>query len=391
MATMEVTTTIPRSQFSVLQPHSEAGDGASVLSTQMTDIASEDGREPAETSGQKPTHRSRQSIQTTASRPNTGISSQRGNAPPGRRGYASHSSAQRGSISGSSAGRPLSSTSRSHVPTLTSLAFFRPMSSQRLQAQRGSRPAVMGQQMYEEDLEGGNRQSVNSGNNMRQVADLAEDPDRAPPSRGTEMTEPETVDRRTFNTSPTRSQFVAGSLTDSVRPLQRNPANTKGLSLNLDKSYKNSNNLATGTPSKSPRSFRSSFLLPARSDPAVDGGSSRNNQGREKLHSVASSPGLTPIDKPRQVPNPKLGKNFEYFTGNTVFFWGGRLQNTRNRPVSIATCLAVLIPSVLFFVFSAPWLWHNISPAIPVVFAYMFYISMSSYAHASLTDPGVSP
>jgi hypothetical protein len=42
---------------------------------------------------------------------------------------------------GSAAGsRPPSSYSRTHVPSLTSSAFFRPMSSQRLQAQRGQRP-----------------------------------------------------------------------------------------------------------------------------------------------------------------------------------------------------------------------------------------------------------
>lgn len=42
---------------------------------------------------------------------------------------------------GSAAGsRPPSSYSRTHVPSLTSSAFYRPMSSQRLQAQRGQRP-----------------------------------------------------------------------------------------------------------------------------------------------------------------------------------------------------------------------------------------------------------
>lgn len=38
---------------------------------------------------------------------------------------------------------------------------------------------------------------------------------------------------------------------------------------------------------------------------------------------------------------------------------------------------------------SAPWLWHNISPAIPILFAYVFFICISSYLHASFTEPGV--
>jgi len=86
-----------------------------------------------------------------------------------------------------------------------------------------------------------------------------------------------------------------------------------------------------------------------------------------------------------------LGHNYEYFEGNTVFFLGGRLQNSRQRPVNIATGSFVVIPGVLFFIFSAPWIWHNISPAIPITFGYLFYISISSFIRASVTDPGILP
>jgi palmitoyltransferase ZDHHC9/14/18 len=200
------------------------------------------------------------------------------------------------------------------------------------------------------------------------------------------MTEPETSGRITANTSPTPGHYAKGSLTESVRPLQRNP-NAKGLSLNIDKSYK----IAGGvpTPSKSPHSFRSSFLLPTRGDP-VPNSPNRSTQGREKLSSAASSPALTPIDAPRKPSQANLGRNYQYFTGNTRFCWGGRLQNTRDRPVNIATGLFVLVPGVLFFIFQSPWLWNNISPAIPLVFGYVFYVCFSSFIHASASDPGVS-
>jgi palmitoyltransferase ZDHHC9/14/18 len=384
--------------------YSEAGDAGSILSSRMTDIASDDGGEHTADTTRESTYRApaqRRSMQTNASRPNTGItgvSSQRGawaQAPPSRRGHAAQNSATRasgvGSVSGST-GRPQSSTSRSHVPSLTSHAFFRPMSSQRLQAQRGgSRPPIVGQKGMSEDssAEGGSsvRQSINSTQTMRQAG--SPDPDGPPPpSRGTEMTEQEAMERVTANTSPTQGHHATGSLSESVRPLQRNAANAKGLSLNIDKSYKNGGGLPT--PSKSPRSFRSSFLLPTRGDIAPNS-PNRSMQGREKLSSVASSPGLTPVEAPpKSAPKQKLGHNYEYFTGNTVFFWGGRLQNTKHRPINIGTGLLILIPGVLFFIFSAPWLWHNISPAIPIVFAYIFYICLSSFFHASVTDPGVS-
>jgi palmitoyltransferase ZDHHC9/14/18 len=399
MATRDTTTTIPRPQRTDAFPQpapSDAGDVASILSSQITDIASEDGQDyAADSVNRSIAHPSRRSIQTTVSRPNTGLSSQRGGwgqSPPVRRGYTSQTSTQRRSISGSNASRPMSATSRSHAPSLTSYAFFRPMSSQRLQAQRGARPPIPGLQGQSEDgnVDGANRQSVISMQTARHAISPTEDPDQPPPSRGTEMTEQETVERRTMNTSPTQGHHTTGSLTESVRPLQRNPVNTKGLSLNIDKSYKNGNGLAT--PAKSPRSFRSSFLLPSRGDAAPEN-SNRSTHGREKLASVASvasSPGLTPMDKVKQLPRAQLGKNYEYFAGNTVFGWGGRIQNTRDTPISIATGSFVVIPSALFFAFSAPWLWYNISPAIPISFAYLFYICMSSFIHASVTDPGVS-
>jgi palmitoyltransferase ZDHHC9/14/18 len=202
------------------------------------------------------------------------------------------------------------------------------------------------------------------------------------------MTEPETSGRVTSNTSPTYGHHGTGSLSESVRPLQRNNTNPHGLSVNVDKSYKNGGGLPPPA-SKSPRSFRSSFLLPVRAE-AVPNSPNRSTQGREKLSSAASSPPLTPAYHPAETPKARLGRNYEYFNGNTRFWLGGRLQNTRDRPVNIATGLFVLIPGVLFFVFSAPWLWHNISPAIPIIFAYVFYICMSSFIHASVSDPGVS-
>jgi palmitoyltransferase ZDHHC9/14/18 len=386
---------------------SEAGDAGSILSSRMTDIVSEDGDRTAADATISSQGRRPSTLTATAegtSRPNTGvtgISSQRGawsQASASRRGFVSRTPSQRtnvtGSVSGSNAGRPQSAASRSHVPSLTSHAFFRPMSSQRLQAQRGGpRPAVPGQPNTTEDgnNEGGDslrRNSLQSDTTaMQGPATHGGLEGRPPPSRGTEMTEQETMERVTANTSPTNEHYPTGSLTESVRPLQRNAANTKGLSLNLDKAYKNAGVIPTLV--KTPHSFRSSFLLPSRSDPDPNS-PSRSAQGREKLSSAASSPGLTSFEVTKVVPKKKLGSNYQYFNGNTVFFLGGRLQNSRSRPINIGTGLLVIIPSVLFLVFSAPWLWHNISPAIPIIYAYIFFISISSFTHASVSDPGVS-
>ena len=365
----------------------------------MTDIMTEDGGDSEAQRGAGGQRRSALYSDAT-SRPGTARTgmSQRSPWAQGaslRRGL----SGKRGSIAGSvgsnpsSLGvRPASSTSRSHVPTLTSHAFFRPMSSQKLQAQRGiTRPTTMNHQVAaQNDARNVNRDSVVSSPGA-QVVERARDEGELPPppSRGTEFTEQEAYDRITATTSPTHGHHATSSMADSVRPLQGGPKGVRKLTLDMNKTY-NAAGANVATPVRTPRSLRSSFLMPR----IESGSGNREMEGGEKLESVASSPKLRPVSrKGRTPPNdrikPELGRNHEYFQGSTVFCLGGRLQNSKHRPVNIATGLMVLIPAILFFVFSAPWLWDNISPAIPITFAYVFFICMSSFLHASVSDPGV--
>ena len=428
----------------------------SIISSRMTDIASEDGdgdgngrvnsngngnghgngqedgNELAPAQNDPAAYRRRSAI-ANESRPGTartGISSSRGGAWSNRnsfrKGYQRSSMVGRNnSISGSSI-RPPSSASRSHVPSLTSNAFFHPMSSQKLQAQRGaSRPLTAGQNRasYQEDVsspgtpEHGkivvaqqHSPSSPTGSNTNPIAQLTrqltDDPDgRLPPSRGTEMTdhEHEHYDHITADTSPTQGHHPAGSLSESVRPLQRKKAEDMDLRVDIDRTKVYNKHITNQqAPSKSPHSFRSNFLMPGAGDRDRDrSATSHSMHGVEKLSSNASSPPYTPTEpnsaatpKARQVKETStaynIGKNFEYFEGNTVFCLGGRLQNTRSRPINIATGLLVVVPGVLFFVFSAPYLWHNVSPAVPIIFAYIFYICVSSFIRASGSDPGVS-
>jgi len=381
-------------------PRSTAGGPPSIVSSRMTDIASDDG---AEGDAQDP-RRSTLSSDAGASRPGTartGISSNR--TPVGstwsqsqqlRRGL---SGARRGSVTASSGSpRPPSSTGRSHVPSLTSHAFFHPMSSQRLQAQRaGPRPppgSISRQQSPFQESRAEASTSASRHNAAGPVPVPVPMPMPVPPSRAGED-EPRPMSHGTdftSNTSPTRGHYPTASLSESVRPLQKKTAQSKGLSVNTDaKGYKNSASLPT------PRSFRSGFLLPSKSNQAGDNGSGRSMPGAEKLNSAASSPQHSPTTKTKPKSksteqNEKTGKNYQYFEGSTVFCFGGRLQNTKDRPVNLATGLVVVIPGVLFFIFSAPWIWHNLSPAIPIVLAYIFYICVSSFIHASALDPGVS-
>jgi len=371
----------------------------SIISSRMTDIATDDGGDSEAQRGTAGSRRSGFYHSDAHSRPGTARTGMSSRGPPQtlRRGLSGKRVSGTGSVTSSAMGqRPPSAASRSHVPSLTSHAFFRPMSSQRLQAQRGavrpptmSRPQVSSTQATtREDIDAAVRQSVISNPGLDIGAQITNEGDvRPPPSRGTEWTEQETLDRITANTSPTHGHNASASITDSVRPLQRKPLEARNLTVTVDKGYKPGN---LPTPVRTPRSFRSSFLMPAG-----QAGSNREIQGGEKLESVASSPQLPPDSSKapaakKDKVKAKQGYNYQYFEGNTAFCLGGRLQNAKQRPVNIATGSFVVIPAILFFIFSAPWIWHHISPAIPITFAYLFYICMSSFIHASSSDPGVS-
>jgi palmitoyltransferase ZDHHC9/14/18 len=256
----------------------------------------------------------------------------------------------RNSVSGPSqvTSRPGSSgsrLSRTHIPSLTAQAFFRPMSSQRLQAHRGTRPMTKGTVSSTDDWpENGsqNRRSLISNSTIPQGS-VPPTEMEAPPSRGTEFTDPIIPDRNTSNASPTGNTTVR-SLGESVRLLRDRDQNHKPQRLNLGANYTGYS--GQDAPPKSPLSF-----LSIQNRAPGYNNESRTHQGHEHLSSAGSSPGPLDVKKP-PLPKANPGKNFEYFLGNTIFCGGGRFQNSRDKPVNIATGLMVVVPAALFFAFS---------------------------------------
>ena len=303
----------------------------SYISSHMTDIASEDGDDL---------------------RPHTGISSQptwshvmqSGRGPPLARNSLVAPSSQSTSRPPSAGSR----MSRTHIPSLTAHGFFRPLSSQRLQAQRSGRPSLSSYAMSSEDGQSDAtsqaRKSVISNNAVRLGA-ILQDNEIPPPSRGTEFTDPMMLDRGTSNASPTGNTTVR-SLGESVRLLQDRAQKATPSHLDTMKNYKPSG--LQEPPQKSPMSLRSGFLMPSKNEPQGQ----RDARGHERLSSATSSPKPSPIKAAEPARKPNLGRNYEYFTGNTVFCGGGRFQNSRDRPVNIATGIFIVLPGALFFAYS---------------------------------------
>ncbi|KAJ5114696.1 hypothetical protein NUU61_000455 [Penicillium alfredii] len=285
------------------------------ISSRVTDLASEDGEQSPSFTSPPPPLQQRPSV------------SRRG-PPPTRNSVTASSQTNRPGSSGSR-------LSRTHIPSLAAQAFFRPMSSQRLQAHRGGRPMTKGTVSSTDDWNdqaSQNRRSLISNGTLPQGS-IPPAEMEVPPSRGTEFTDPIISDRNTSNASPTGETTIR-SLGESVRLLrdrdqshQPHPGR-----LNLSANYNAQN--AQDTPPKSPLSL---FV------------------NAEQEYRAQGS---------------------RYPSRSSVLGWFFAVAPRHEERA---------------FPQRAPWLWHNISPAIPILFAYVFYVCFSSFVHASVVDPGIMP
>lgn len=79
---------------------------------------------------------------------------------------------------------------------------------------------------------------------------------------------------------------------------------------------------------------------------------------------------------------------------NYIFCFGGRARTIRdfhNKPYVLLTCFLVVSPAVLFFVFLAKWYWKRVSPAVVIIFCYLWLHCVVSFYKAASTDPGIVP
>lgn len=239
---------------------------------------------------------------------------------------------------------PESVTSRTHVPSITAQGFLRPMSSQRLQQQRlnslrtSSRakktnptpPPGTADGTIEED----DAQSVHS-NRTGPYASLPK-AHRRGISATTGYTESEPPDVHD-------QQFVAETENHYFQETSKSQKKASPSPLNLTNNLKFAS--AQDNATRSPHSFRSGFSI----------GSKRITEppDHQQLPSARASPHYPDVleEKRRMAQKSALGRNYEYFEGNTMFLFKGRLLNTRDRPINILTGLLIIIPTVLFYVF----------------------------------------
>ncbi|EGD75394.1 hypothetical protein PTSG_06471 [Salpingoeca rosetta] len=84
-------------------------------------------------------------------------------------------------------------------------------------------------------------------------------------------------------------------------------------------------------------------------------------------------------------------KVYEVYTGKSKLWCGGRCITGDNYGAIIFSWIMILLASTLFFVFTAPFLWRDLSPAVVIICAYLLYTVVANLLWAGLTDPGICP
>ncbi|KAI8604053.1 DHHC palmitoyltransferase-domain-containing protein [Dissophora ornata] len=122
-----------------------------------------------------------------------------------------------------------------------------------------------------------------------------------------------------------------------------------------------------------------------------DGGATSSNSHETQPTITGSGVAANGQDEDDSLNQGKPIRNYKVYPGRNVFLCGGRIMTSRDFPAFIVAILLLLVPTGLFYGFTSPYLWHRLSPAAPIVHAYIFIITFSSMLKTSWTDPGVIP
>eukprot|EP00043_Microstomoeca_roanoka_P006704 m.65120 g.65120 ORF g.65120 m.65120 type:complete len:475 (-) comp13528_c0_seq1:340-1764(-) len=82
---------------------------------------------------------------------------------------------------------------------------------------------------------------------------------------------------------------------------------------------------------------------------------------------------------------------YELYTGKTKVWCSGRFFTGTDFSAVLFSWGAIVATSTLFFVFSGPFLWTELSPAVVIIAAYLTFTVVANLLWAGVTDPGICP
>lgn len=92
------------------------------------------------------------------------------------------------------------------------------------------------------------------------------------------------------------------------------------------------------------------------------------------------------LEEPTKNYHPKTPANTSH-----IYICGGRFKSSKQWPIHVLVFLGILAGGVLFWVFEASWQWHNVLPAVVIVFSYLWFLTLMFMVKTAGCDPGFAP
>lgn len=73
------------------------------------------------------------------------------------------------------------------------------------------------------------------------------------------------------------------------------------------------------------------------------------------------------------------------------YFFGGRLRCTKLKPLNVIVGAVLVTAGILYWVYEAEWTWFHVSPAVVIIFSYLWLLTFAFFVKASASDPGTLP
>ncbi|KAK0530527.1 Eukaryotic peptide chain release factor GTP-binding subunit [Tilletia horrida] len=129
--------------------------------------------------------------------------------------------------------------------------------------------------------------------------------------------------------------------------------------------------------------FSSTAREPAPAQYGNGGGSSSRGASTQ----APAGPSEKTVKKPRIRE-----RNHAKHAGANRFFFCGRLLTSGANPLPFLGCLLLMIAIPgLWFGFVAPYIWRGFSPALVIIFAYLFLVALVNMLVTATSDPGILP
>ncbi|XP_012557083.1 palmitoyltransferase ZDHHC14 isoform X1 [Hydra vulgaris] len=94
-------------------------------------------------------------------------------------------------------------------------------------------------------------------------------------------------------------------------------------------------------------------------------------------------------EKKYETMMPK--RNYEIFPGRNKFYCKGHIIMSSSNCVFLVTVMLIIGTSTLFFIFDCPYLYKELSIAIPIVGGWLFIFVMVMLLRTAFSDPGIIP